>query len=995
MSAAIAAISAHAFDAEAPCVEQLLGRLTHLGAFEPAILAQATAWATHIRGHRPGHGIEAFLQTYGLDTQEGVALMCLAEALLRIPDRATADALIHSTFDDKDWREGITGDEPWLIGASSWGLWLTGKVIADAPNSIIGSLRKLTSKMGEPVIRQALKQAMRMIGAQFVLAETVAEGIKNAVPWEKQGYRFSYDILGEGARSDAQAQEYLQAYREAIMLLGDHGASYLFAAPSVSVKLSALHPRYSMNQRERVLGELVLRVKEILLLAKRQNITVALDAEEANRFDISLMVLEALFADAELAGWNGIGFVLQAYQKRAIHAVEHLAALAERYQRIIPLRLVKGAYWDSEIKHAQIHGLPNYPVFTRKEHTDVSYLACADTLLKNTKYFYPQFATHNARTIASIQELVKHYGIAASAFEFQRLHGMGEALHAQVVGEHASRIYAPIGAHKQLLGYLIRRLLENGANTSFVNLLMDEAVPMATLLADPLAHAPVPITIPLPVDLYGDRKNSSGVDLGYLPMRESLEQMLISAPYLEVLPADISIFDLTSTIGNAQSAFSSWSQESVENRARIVEAIADAFERDRERLLTLLVQEAKKTLPDAIGEWREAIDYCRYYALQARRLMVTQVLQGPTGEANKLTLHARGVFGCISPWNFPLAIFTGQVVAALVTGNTVIAKPAEQTPRIAARAVALMHEAGVPFAVLQLAIGNGATIGQTITADARIAGIIFTGSVEVAQRINRTLAARSGPIVPLIAETGGQNCMVIDSSALLEQAVDDIIISAFGSAGQRCSALRVLYVQEDIADALLRLLQGAMRELVVGAPSDLATDIGPVIDAGAQRELNDYIATLSSPLAICTLSAAPGSFVTPQVFEISSIRQLDKEHFGPVLHVIRFAAHEHQAVVDAINATGFGLTFGIHSRIEETIRFFMSRVQAGNCYVNRSMIGAVVGVQPFGGDGLSGTGPKAGGPHYLLRFLKEHTATTNSAAIGGNIALMAGDRKTT
>ncbi len=1000
MSAAIHTISTHAFDDEAASVEHLVSQLGHMRALESAIMKQASTWASTIRNEGIGHGMEAFLQTYGLDTREGVALMCLAEALLRIPDSTTANRLIHDTFDSKDWREHITGDEPWLVGASSWGLWLTGKVIGGSESTITHVLKALPAKLGEPVIREALKQAMRMIGSQFVLGENIQDGLENAKSWSKKGYRFSYDILGEGARSNVQALGYVEAYREAIALIGATAKGMsLFAGPSISVKLSALHPRYSLSQRERVMAELMPRLKEILLQAKEHNITVSIDAEECNRLDIELMLFEQLFADTAFDGWNGIGFVLQAYQKRAVYVVDFLADLAKKHRRIIPVRLVKGAYWDTEVKHAQIYGLPDYPVFTRKEHTDVSYLACADKLLQYAQHFYPQFATHNARTIASIQQLAQHYGIARDQFEFQRLHGMGEKLHDMVVGDHGSRIYAPIGEHKDLLAYLIRRLLENGANTSFVNLLMDADVSLGDLLADPIARAQQKLAMPLPLpkNLYGDRKNSAGFDLGYLYKRAELEQSL--SAHKNILKTfgtvdDSTPADVKKAVGDAVAAFPDWAQVSVEKRCQMVETIADLFEQYADELMALLIHEAGKTIPDAISEVREAADFCRFYAVQTRTLMATpQTLTGPTGELNQLALHPRGVFACISPWNFPLAIFVGQIVAALVMGNAVVAKPAEQTPRIAKRAVQLMHEAGIPHAVLQLVTGDGATIGSALTADARMAGVVFTGSVEVAHIINRTLAARTGSIVPFIAETGGQNCMVVDSSALIEQAVDDVILSAFGSAGQRCSALRVLYVQEEIADSLVALLNGAMQELKVNDPSLITTDIGPVIDSNAQNDLQAHIDEMkrrAKLVATAPASVHGGSFVTPHVFEIASLSQLTKEHFGPILHIRRFAASKLQQVADEINASGFGLTFGMHSRIEENIQFFLSRIHAGNRYVNRSMIGAVVGVQPFGGEGLSGTGPKAGGPFYLLKFVHERTTTINTAAIGGNVALMAG-----
>ncbi len=991
------AISRRAFDDECEVVRSYAAALAHMASLEARILARAEGWVNEIRKQGAGHGMEAFLQTYGLDTREGVALMCLAEALLRIPDSTTANRLIHDTFEGKDWRQHLEGNESWQVAASSWGLLLTGKVmdVGDNEQGLGGKLRQMVARVGEPVVREALKQAMRVIGGQFVLGETIADGLRHAAPWAAKGFRFSFDILGEGARSDAQAQGYLAAYRHAIAQVGASAKGQaLFAAPSISVKLSALHPRYSLSQRERVMAELLPRLKEILLLAKAHGITVSLDAEEANRLDIGLEIFTAITRDSDFAGWNGIGYVLQAYQKRAPYVLDYLTELAAVQSRKIPLRLVKGAYWDAEIKHAQVTGLPGYPVFTRKEHTDLSYLACADTLLKRAEHFYPQFATHNARTIASIQMLAEQYQLPTDAYEFQRLHGMGEALHEQVLSTHASRIYAPIGEHKDLLAYLIRRLLENGANSSFVHLLMDEEVPLAKLLANPIALSEqglsLPLPLPLPHALYSDRLNSTGIDLGYLFMRQQVESCLaVSQPHEEP-PAEHTPADVDAMMVRGTHAFEAWANQGVDARATILEEIAARFDANRDDLLRLLVQEAGKTVPDAIAEIREAIDFCRYYAMQARRVMQVETLQGPTGESNQLHLYPRGVFGCISPWNFPLAIFTGQVVAALVTGNCVIAKPAEQTPRIAAYATALMHAAGVPTNVLQLAFGGGETVGAAITAHPHIAGIVFTGSVEVAQIINRTLAQRSGPIVPLIAETGGLNCMVIDSSALLEAAVDDVVQSAFGSAGQRCSALRVLYVQEEIADDFIVLLRGAMQELVLGNTANISTDIGPVIDRDAEKMLHNHIADMKIHAAAIAAASVPDErlLVAPHVFEIPRIEVLSREVFGPVMHLIRFKAGDMQQVVDAINGTGYGLTFGMHSRVERNIHFFVQRIRAGNCYINRSMIGAVVGVQPFGGEGLSGTGPKAGGPHYLAKFLSERAVTINIAAIGGNVALL-------
>ena len=978
----ISTISQRAFMDEAEAMQHLLAQVSPLAALEKTIMAQAKQWTNDIRAKGAGHGVEAFLHAYSLNTEEGVALMCLAEALLRIPDTKTADALIRDTFEHRHW-ERYTGSDSWLVNMSSWGLLLTGKVmdVSDSP----GILQRLIAKMGEPVIREALKKAMSLIGGQFVLGETMKEALAKSKTY--QGYRFSFDILGEGARELSQALGYVESYKQGIALIGKTVPKNtpLFAAPGISVKLSALHPRYQLVKRERVMAELLPRLKSILLQAKEAGIAVSIDAEESSRLDMELMLFERILAEPEFTGWNGIGFVLQAYQKRAFYIIDWLAELARKHARVIPVRLVKGAYWDSEIKWAQMLGLPSYPVFTRKENTDVSYLACAQKLLTARKYFYPQFATHNARTVASIMALAAPDG----SYEFQRLPGMGEALHDVLLAQAPSRIYAPVGAHKDLLAYLIRRLLENGANSSFVHVLMDGSKTPEEILADPIAAAKKPRKnpIPLPEAIYGNRKNSAGVDFGNAAMLQDVQQL---KPASLAPVADDTLQALDKYITAAARAFPAWTTIHVETRAAILEKAAELIEGNRAEFLSLLASEAGKTLPDAIAEIREAADFCRYYAQQARALFTTQNLTSPAGESNRLMLHPRGVFACLSPWNFPLAIFVGQVAAALATGNCVIAKPAEQTPRIARRAVELLLDAGIPKDVLQLAVGAGDTIGAALVADGRIDGVVFTGGTDTAKRINQTLANRKGAIVPLIAETGGQNCMVVDSSALLEQAVDDIILSAFGSAGQRCSALRVLFVQEDIADALLALLAGAMQELTLGDALDVATDIGPVIDAQAKDGLLAHIETMKKTAKLVAEVKAPqGRFVAPHVFEINNIAQLQREVFGPVLHVVRFRNDELAQLPDVINSTGYGLTFGIHSRVEEHIALLSSRVRAGNIYVNRSMIGAVVGVQPFGGEGLSGTGPKAGGPHYLLRFVAERTLTVNISAIGGNIGLLA------
>lgn len=998
-------ISTRAFMDETQAMKALLAHVEKLAPLEDRIMAQAGYWTRQIRSEGIGHGVEAFLNAYGLDTNEGVALMCLAEALLRIPDSQTADALIRDTFEGRNWANYTGSGDSWLVNISSWGLLLTGTVVDfghDPQAKITKLLRNLVAKTGEPIIREALKKAMKLIGGQFVLGESVAEALDNSKGHLKKGYRFSYDILGEGARSDVQAQGYVNSYRDGIALIGKTipRGTPLFEAPGISVKLSALHARYSLTKSERVMNELLPRLADILACAKQAGVAVAIDAEEASRLDIELMLFEKLIADPRFAGWNGIGFVVQGYQKRAFYVIDWLAELAKKHNRIIPLRLVKGAYWDSEIKWAQLSGLPSYPVFTRKEHTDVSYLACAEKILSYKDAFYPQFATHNARTIASIMQVSEQYGWKKGAFEFQRLHGMGEALHNLIVKDVPSRIYAPVGAHKDLLAYLIRRLLENGANSSFVHLLMDRSKSPEEILADPVAvtksHKELYNTyIPTPSKLYGEaRKNSAGIDFGNRAQLDALTTAIAKYTKEPLAPVmDDTTAILLEAITAARAAFPAWAATDVEKRAAILEKMADMLEENLAELIALCCTEAGKTLVDGVAEVREAADFCRYYAQEARKLNKPHALVGPAGESNTLSLHPRGIFGCISPWNFPLAIFIGQVAAALATGNCVVAKPAEQTPRIAKRAVELFYKAGIPKDALKLVCGAGETIGAGLVANKHIDGVVFTGSVETAQRIQQSLATRGGALVPLIAETGGMNCMVVDSSALPEQAVDDIILSAFGSAGQRCSALRVLFLQEDIADDLLELLKGAMQELKIGNPSDRTTDIGPVIDKEAQDILLAHIEKMKKSAKLIATAPMPaglsGTFVAPHVFEIKNINELEREVFGPVLHVIRFKTGTLPQVIDAINSTGYGLTFGVHSRVDDHIRMLASQVHAGNIYVNRSMIGATVGVQPFGGEGLSGTGPKAGGPYYLLRFLTERTTTINTAAIGGNVTLLA------
>lgn len=996
------AISSHSLSDEMLAVKALLGRVHDIEAQDSAIRARAAQLITNQRAQGPGSTVEAFLQSYGLSTKEGIAMMCLAEALLRIPDATTADSLIEDTFATGNWKQHLGQSSSGLVNASTWALMLTGSVLElDRGDSIASWFGGLIKRSGEPVIRQTLRAGMRFLGQQFVMGETMNSAISNAATHEKQGYRMSYDILGEGARTDAQAMAYVNSYLTGIReIAAATKETDLFARPGISVKISALHPRYSITQEARVMNELLPRLKQILRVAMEHTIAVSLDAEEANRLELHLAIYQNLIEDPEFASFEGIGFVMQAYQKRAIHVAVFLRELAVRTKRRLPVRLVKGAYWDSEIKYAQLMGLPGYPVFTRKEHTDLSYLACARELLAKPGAIYPQFATHNALTVATILELAKKSGHPATGFEFQRLHGMGASLHDQLVNDHRSRVYAPVGAHKDLLAYLIRRLLENGANSSFVHLLLDQSTPVDALTVSPILlarasdGAPHP-SLPLPAQLYGPRRlNPEGIDLGYrslrLPFLAALDQQFATPK--PPAPRDLTAQDIPAITARAATAFRAWDQTPTLDRATILKRAATLLTEQRIPLLALLMDEGKKTYSDAVAELREAIDFCRYYAIQAEDLFAAQTLPGPTGESNVLTLHGRGVFLCISPWNFPLAIFLGQVAAALITGNSVIAKPAEQTPRIAAAAVAILHQAGVPEDALILAPGPGETIGAALTNAPEIAGVCFTGSTAVAKAINRALAAKDGPIIPLIAETGGINAMIVDSSALLEQAVDDIITSAFGSAGQRCSALRMLLVQQEIAQDLHDLLIGAMNELRLGSPRDIATDIPPVIDAEAQNNLLAYI-NATAPNArwrhsIPTNESA--TFVPPTVLGLDAPEQLTEEIFGPVLHFFAYKAKELPKVLAKIRSQGYGLTFGYHTRLRGGIEAVLAEIPAGNRYVNRSMTGAVVGVQPFGGEGLSGTGPKAGGPHYLLRFVTERTTTINTAAIGGNVDLLIG-----
>ncbi|WP_051294436.1 bifunctional proline dehydrogenase/L-glutamate gamma-semialdehyde dehydrogenase PutA [Gemmobacter nectariphilus] len=952
--------------------------------------------------------MEVFLAEYGLSTDEGIALMCLAEALLRVPDAETMDALIEDKIAPSDWGKHLGKSASSLVNASTWALMLTGKVLDEREPGIAGHLRGAIKRLGEPVIRRAVGQAMKEMGRQFVLGETIEAAMKRAAELEARGYTYSYDMLGEAARTEADARRYHLSYSKAITAIAAAAKSPdIRTNPGISVKLSALHPRYEVAKRARVMEELVPRVRALAGLARAANLGFNIDAEEADRLALSLEVIEEVLKDPALRGWDGFGVVVQAYGRRCGAVLDWLHALATRLDRRIMVRLVKGAYWDAEVKRAQVLGLDSFPVFTRKQATDASYLANARKLLRMTDRIYPQFAGHNAHTVAAVLDMARAEGVDKAAFEFQRLHGMGERLHEIVHADRGTgcRIYAPVGAHRDLLAYLVRRLLENGANSSFVNRIVDEEIAPEEVAACPLTALEAMRIGPNPAlatgpRIFAPRRNSGGFDLtdaGDLARIEAarapwMDHCFAAAPVLASEAAPVAAVRVPdpaealvggagasgggiwqkakgagqvqwaspADVGAAFGAARVWDAAPAE-RAAVLRRAADLYEAEFGPIFAMLAREAGKTLPDAVAELREAVDFLRYYA------------DGAEG----LGRPARGVFVCISPWNFPLAIFTGQVAAALAAGNAVLAKPAEQTPLIAALGVALLHRAGVPRAVLQLLPGDG-SVGAALTGDARVAGVAFTGSTETAQAIRRALAAKA-PEAVLIAETGGLNAMVLDSTALPEQAVRDVIASAFQSAGQRCSALRCLYVQEDIAPAVQEMLLGAMDELALGDPWDLATDIGPVIDAEAAAGIAAHVEAARADGRLIRQLAAPktGHFVGPAVIRVRGIADLQREIFGPVLHLATFRAHDLDAVIDAVNATGYGLTFGLHSRIDDRVQRIVERIHAGNTYVNRNQIGAVVGSQPFGGEGLSGTGPKAGGPGYLGRF------TRGEAGVGG------------
>ena len=944
----------------------------------------------------PLGGVEDMLREFALSTKEGLALMVLAEALLRVPDPRTADRFIEDKLGEGDFIHHETKSSAFLVNASAWALGMSARVIqpGETPQ---GTLGRLAKRLGAPAVRAATRQAMRLMGSHFVLGETIEAALGRARSESGKSPRYSFDMLGEGARTAEDASRYFDAYASAIQAIGRAAGSHpLPDRPGISVKLSALHPRFEAVSRGRVMAELVPRVIDLAQRAKAYDLNFTVDAEEADRLELSLDVIAATLADASLEGWDGFGLAIQAYQKRASEVINYVDGLAHRHGRRLMVRLVKGAYWDTEIKRAQERGLDGYPVFTRKAMTDLNYIACARKLLTLRPRLFPQFATHNALTVATVLELAD----GEDGFEFQRLHGMGEALYARLAEDRpeiAYRTYAPVGSHRDLLAYLVRRLLENGANSSFVALAADDSVPVETLLRRPAGiigrpnHAPHP-DIPLPRDLlYPQRINSRGIEFGE---RAALDKLL-AAIASEKTPAPGSVADATpeqanTAVAAARAGFRAWSATPADVRAAALEKAADLLESRAAHFIALLQREGGKTLDDALSELREAADFCRYYAEQGRKLFGhDEAMPGPTGESNTLRLRGRGVFVAISPWNFPLAIFLGQVTAALMAGNAVVAKPAEQTPLVAAEAVKLLHEAGVPSSALHLVAGDG-RIGAALVAHPAIAGVVFTGSTEVARAINRTLAAKDGPIVPLIAETGGINAMIVDATALPEQVADDVVTSAFRSAGQRCSALRLLFVQDDVADRMIEMIAGAARELKLGDASDAATHVGPVIDAEAKAKLDAHIARMKREARVHLAGTAPeGNFVAPHIFELKDAGELTEEIFGPILHVVRYDAERMEQVLQSIERTGFGLTLGIHSRIDDTADAIAARLSTGNVYVNRNMIGAVVGVQPFGGHGLSGTGPKAGGPHYLTRFATEQTVTTNTAAAGGNAALLA------
>ncbi|MDV6315831.1 bifunctional proline dehydrogenase/L-glutamate gamma-semialdehyde dehydrogenase PutA [Idiomarina sp. HP20-50] len=1003
-----------------------------------AVTERAAKLVEQVREQADNGVVDSFLQEYSLDTKEGIILMCLAEALLRIPDSYTADALIQDKLSGGDWQKHMGQSASWLVNSGTWGLALTNSVTnptGKAMETPRGAFRRLIRKLGKPVIRKATYTAMQIMGKQFVLGRSIEEALKESRDNRDKGYTHAYDMLGEAALTMEDAEYYKQQYVNSIKTITKEEFNNPDAPrPTISIKLSALHPRYEASNHERVLTELATTLTDLVKLAKEADVGVTIDAEEADRHELSLELFEKVYRSGVCKGWPRFGLVVQAYSKRALPTLCWITALAKECGDEIPLRLVKGAYWDNEIKWTQENGLLGYPVFTRKSHSDISYLACAHYLLSNDTdgAIYPQFATHNAQTFMAIQQMNESY---QRRIEYQRLHGMGDSLYDTIMEQNPGmvvRIYAPVGPHKDLLPYLVRRLLENGANSSFVHKLLDPDTEVNELVKHPMKTASgyekyANSKIPLPPQMLGDRTNSLGLNMNIhsqaddfiAAVQQYRDKQWQGGPIVDGKTVEtdhhVSISSPQETakqagriywgdkklaeqaLKSANAAYKAWRDVPTEERAQCLEKFADLMEANRNDLIALCSVEAGKGLQDGIDEVREAVDFCRYYAKQARELMGQPIkLPGPTGEENELLVEGRGTFICISPWNFPLAIFVGQVAAALVTGNSVIAKPAEQTGLIAYRAVQLALEAGIPGNVLHFMPGSGAEVGSYLTSQEDIGGVCFTGSTYTAQAINRALAARTGPIVPLVAETGGQNAMMVDSTALPEQVVTDVVASAFQSAGQRCSALRVLFVQDDVADRIIDLLRGAMEELQVGDPLLHETDVGPVIDGIAKTNLEQHISDIQQAGRLIARAPMPdytmgGNFVAPTAIEIDSISQLVKENFGPILHVIRYKTSEIDDVIDSINNTGFGLTFGIHSRNETFAYDVASRIDVGNVYINRDQIGAIVGVQPFGGRGMSGTGPKAGGPHYLTRFITEKTRSDNITAVGGNATLLSLD----
>jgi RHH-type proline utilization regulon transcriptional repressor/proline dehydrogenase/delta 1-pyrroline-5-carboxylate dehydrogenase len=994
--------------------DSLLRRLCVLAKLPPAqqaaVQTHALALVQGVRGARSrGGGLDALLRQYHLASSEGVVLMCLAEALLRIPDGYTADRLIADKLAEGDWERHLGNSGSLLVNASTWGLMLTGRLV-ELDRGELGSVGswfgRLAARIGEPVARAALRQAMRVLGHQFVMGRSISEALRRTAGKSESRYAYSFDMLGEAAITAIDAQRYLEKYRDAISDIGRHvrDSSAGTGRPGISVKLSALHPRYEFLQRERVLRDLAPRLAQLVGQAREAGIGLTVDAEEADRLELSLQLVESVLDSALTQGYEGFGLAVQAYQKRAYGVLQWLIQRGQALGRRMTVRLVKGAYWDTEIKRAQERGLAGFPVFTRKMNTDVSYLACARLLAQNVAVIHPQFATHNAHTVAYVSSIMA--AAAPGQFEFQRLHGMGEELYEQLIGDHGParattvpcRVYAPVGPHADLLPYLVRRLLENGANTSFVNRILDERLPPEQIVVDPVAQADrtrpaAEPRIALPGQLFGaQRPNSRGINFADgMELGALLGECDAAVPGIqavgEAIPAQID-----QALARVSAAQPSWDRRPVSERAALLDRAAQLFEAHRAELIARCVLEAGRTVPDSAAEVREAIDFLRYYAAQARLLGTPELLAGPTGERNTLRVRGRGVFACISPWNFPVSIFTGQVSAALVTGNTVLAKPAEQTPLTAALAVELLHRAGIPSDALQLLPG-GPAVGEALTGDTRVCGVVFTGSTHTARRIEQRLAGRAGAIATLIAETGGINAMIVDSSALPEQVVLDSVTSAFNSAGQRCSALRILVLQDEIAPRVLELLAGQMDELVVGPATQLDTDVGPVIDDEALGALEAYAAKVTAGArwqhrARLPAAAGAGRYFAPLAVEVGSVAEVEREVFGPVLHIVRYRAADLDQVITAINGMGYGLTLGIHTRIDSSAQDIADRVAVGNVYVNRNMIGAVVGVQPFGGRGLSGTGPKAGGPRYLQRFVTEQTVTINTAALGGNASLL-------